>query len=265
MTTPPEASVSSPAGGAHTPIPYLPTASLIIVVVAVIGSVVDIILAKGAFDVILGENEFLSAVVATGIALVSVSIAVSGGIAIRRGHRSIGIVIMLSWLAIGVALAVMRWNRGTLDGDLENDGGDKILAIIMLAVFIAAGVEITDHGSRILAADAYLRTRSSRRAVARLARRRTAVVAQYGRVGLGLREFGEKRARAARQHDLAQNTIDELERELMAFARDRIAEALRDPAKTGLIRQPLAGEVTRDGVDASAEVDLTRDDGIGER
>ena len=56
---------------------------------------------------------------------------------------------------------------------------------------------------------------------------------------MALREFDEKRARAERQHDLAQSTIDHLELELMAFARDRIAEALAAPEKTGVIRQPV--------------------------
>lgn len=244
-------STTTPPPATRSPLPYLPTASVVILVVAILGSTIEVILAKGALDVVLNESEFISAITAIGLTVIAVGAAVSAGLALRHGHRLLGGIALTAWLLIGIALAYMRWNKGTFAGDIENSIADRALAMIMIAVYVAAGIEIAIHGSRLLAAGAYFRTRSAHRAVNRLIKHRTAVLAQYGRVSVSLKQFGEKRTRASRQHNLAQNTIDHLERELAAFTRDRIAEALAGPEHTGVIRQPVVGDIATERVDAA--------------
>ncbi|MGV9748312.1 hypothetical protein ACWDTG_25915 [Rhodococcus zopfii] len=246
MTTHPSRPIPvDTAAGARSGVPYLPMTSVIILVLAAVGTVIDVILAKGALDVVLNETEFISAITAIGIALIAVGTAAGAGLAARRRHGVVSVIAFIAWLMIGVALTSMRWNRNTLNGMDENLMSDKVLALLMLAVFIAAGVEISVHGSQLLVSDSFFATRSARRKIARIDRRRQRVVAQYGRVGLALRGLTEKRERAERQHEMAQFRIGHIEKELMAFARDRIAEALAHPEKTGLIRQPV--DIGNDG------------------
>lgn len=237
--------------GVWSKTPYLPTASVYILIAAVLGNIVDVILAKGALDVVLNESEFISLITAIGMALIAVVTAIGGGLALRHGNRPLAAAAFTAWFCIGLALATMRWNKDTLDGLPDNASSDKVLALLMLAVFVAAGIEVAIHGARIFTADNFFATRTARRTVRRIDKRRNTIAAQYARVGLELADHPEKRARAGRQHDMAQANIGHVQRELLAFARDRIAEALHDPSKTGVVRQPVVPYTPDEGDAAS--------------
>ncbi|MGN2635385.1 hypothetical protein ACWEKT_02560 [Nocardia takedensis] len=221
------------------PTPYFPFVSAVLLAAAIAGMIIDVILAKAAFDVIVNESEFVSALVATGVAGIAAVTALGGGLAWRHGHRLGGAALLAGWLLIGITLAALRWQRGSLEG-FANDPADRWIAMLMLAVFLAAGIEIATHGSALLDNDSYFAVRSARRAVAKIDRKRNRVAAEYGRIALALSRFPDIRDRARRQHEMAQQRIDSMERELHAYARDQVVEALRNSRNGGLTAQPVA-------------------------
>lgn len=220
--------------------PYLPTAHAVLLALAVIGMAVDILLVKAALDVVLNESQLVSACLAVGIALVAAATSAGGGYALRRGHRVVGSLTMCAWFVIGLSLALLRWNHGSLVSGGENTTRDMILALLMLCVYIAAGIEIAVSAGILLDRDIASRANSARRSLNRSERRRRRVAAQYARADRALSRIPDHRKRAARQHGTAQARINWIERELMAYSRDLVAEALASPASTGVIRQPRA-------------------------
>lgn len=221
--------------------PYLHVGVLLLLTLAVVGNSVDILLAKATLDVLMNENQFLSAIVAIGIAIVSIAAAAGGGYLLRRGKAIPGIIVLIAWFGIGVALALMRWNLGVINAD-GNTLGDRVLALLMIAVYLAAGVEIAVHGGALLDRPSALKAGSARRAIRRVDTRRNRVASQYARVDSTLSRFPQYRDRAKLQHQTAIDRIDHIENELMAFTRDQVAERLRDGAQTGVYRQPRVKE-----------------------
>lgn len=204
---------------------------------AIGGQAVDVMLAKGAFDIILNINETIDLAVAIAVSVIGAITALEAGIEMAAGHRVKAGVAGGGWAFIGIGMAYLRWNASALAS--TDSGGtpaaDHVLAVLMLALYLAAGVTIAFSAAKLWHPDRRA-LRASRRTIAHKSRKLGPLEAVYTRVSLLLATSKQERTAYATQRDHALEQVNALERELKAHARDRIALALANPRATGLIR-----------------------------
>lgn len=221
----------------------------------------DLVLIKSTFDHVLRNRESLSWLLAAGLTTASVAlmfisgsesrvIAAEGG---TRASRFKAALLVGAWVALGLGLFWLRWNAAGFTQAVVNYGGaqdssqpsrefyEQLLAVVMLAVYLATGSLAAADGFRLTNRAAT----ALRRARTKVAQLQPKVAEKSGRVKR-LREGLE-----LHQHDL--DTIEEhratahsarkaLIAELKEHARVQIAMQLANPSATdGIRHEPLGG------------------------
>ncbi|MEB0004017.1 hypothetical protein QN357_13885 [Cryobacterium sp. RTC2.1] len=219
-------------------------------IVLTVASLVDVALAKSAFDSALRLPEFMSWFVAVGFSLVAVAGAFIAGVQAKHGHPLLAALAILAPATIAIALFVLRTHPTTsaavgFQGQSSASAGleDTILAPVMLLVFIGTAVLAVIDGYHLTDP---LKTRTARvrdlRAVAA-----DTVSTKRGRV---VRIAEEK---IIAQHVLQQvpfelavalNALEATADEMKQWARVEIAQALGDPTATSGKTGPVAGVTT---------------------
>ncbi|TDX03235.1 hypothetical protein [Kribbella sp. VKM Ac-2566] len=212
----------------------------------------DLAVIKSTLDLALNLREFYSWLVAIGLTLGAITLAMAAGRLYRRStatgrsSTAVQIVVASAWAILGIALFVMRWRSGTFQVTTVTFGGaappqadqekqEHLLALLLAGVYLATGVIAWLDGHH-LTNDAAAGLRAARSQAANVAKRQAALEGLVAR----LTEHTEIHRHELVQVDAgAEQAVAELEAlalELKAFARYQIAVHLGDPAATGVVR-----------------------------
>lgn len=217
--------------------PFFLWLPLALLVAGVLLQAVDTLLAKAAFDVIVNQNETISALIAFALAGIGAVAAIETGIAIQSRHRIAAGFLGGLWALIGASMAWLRYNTETIAGADENSVGDGAIAILMLVLYLAAGAGIIYSMQKIWNPK-YRVLWSSRFGRWRVDRVLTKLEPRYARVHLTLEQLDGRRDTLGAELATGQVAVRTHAEELKARARLKIAELLGDTAKTSLYRQP---------------------------
>ncbi len=226
-------------------------------------SCADLIFIKGTLDLILDQQEAVSWTVAIVLTIGSVAIMVKAGYLYRKaqddGHgRGWILVLVAGWALLGVALVVMRFNGaewtssaiavegqvGAVDETAKHQG----IALLLGLIYISAGVFAYFEGMHDINPTA-IEYMSLRPRVARLI---DDITAQRGIVARAAEDLERAKGNLAALPDAraaAEGALRYRAEELMALARVRIANALGDPAATGITEiepNPFTAETGKD-------------------
>lgn len=212
----------------------------------------DLAVIKSTLDLALNLQQIYSWLVAIGLTLGAITLAMAAGRLFRRstatGRSStvVQIIVVLAWATLGIVLFVMRWNSGIFQTPTVTFGGaaapqgdpekqEHMLAMLLAGVYLATGVIAWLDGHH-LTNDAAAALRAARSQAAKAARRQAELEGLVAR----LTEHAEIHRHELVQVDAgAEGAVAELEalaQELKAFARYQVAVHLGDPAATGVVR-----------------------------
>lgn len=218
-------------------------------VVLLIVAAVDLIMFKTTLNLVLGEREFLSWMVAVGVTLAALASAVYAGQQVRTarasGVRGWAPLLFVAWALIGVALVYLRIKGGVLTpvgaayegtettANSETGAADSLVAVVLAVLYTATGVLAFVEGYLFTnpAASAYRRVKKQ------FEEKSAEVTTGINRV-VRLNENT-----TVHQHDLdniekqrlsARAAREALAAELKDHARVQIALNLGDPEATGV-------------------------------
>jgi hypothetical protein len=233
------ASPSMPAGIWHEPLGrHITITGVLLLLFGALLQAVDTWLLKQGMDVLLDDTVTMSLIIATAIGLGSFVAAVGTGIAIRAHHRNWAAVGLVSWAALGVTVAYIRWNLSTITYDgLNTPMSNHALGALMLALFVAAGVMIM-YDMQKLYNRARGQVRMSGWLVSRHSRRLASLQALANRLRreVALRDLRVK-AIEQRYFDRKDDNA-EFAAELRDLARLEILRHLGDESESGLVYAP---------------------------
>ena len=252
MSAPDTAAVRRSPWAAPHALSASPTASRLLLAARVAGlgvfALADVVMIKGTVDIVLQQSDAVSWFIAILLGLGAVAMATTTGhlarVAAEEGRSAtLAHLLVVGWLALGVALVALRANAATwtvppplvegvaapaFDEAAMHQGIAALLALLYLSSGVWAYVEGRQFNPVLMAFSA---------AQARLERYR---VQEIGQRALALRSAEDvQRARgqltelhAARQ--AAEAAWRALAEQLMTEARVRMAIHLGDPAATGI-------------------------------
>lgn len=216
------------------------------VVILAIASLVDVALAKNAFDVSLRLPEWLSWFVAIGVGLIAVSAAFGAGIQTRRRAFPMAVAMGLAVVLIAAALYVLRAGTAaagsspafeTTSEPLTGSTNESILAPVMLLIFLAVAVLAFADGWRLSDPD-----RSAYWALTELLDETASAHAdKTGRVVRLHEEISGQLAvfhRIDADRAVALAALKAVADELREWSRIEIARELGDPRSTSAIHNP---------------------------
>jgi hypothetical protein len=226
----PDAQTNDPYG------PYLPVVSLVLLAIGVVIVCLDVLFAKSVFDVLVNENETISWLLAFGVSLVGAASAICAGIATAEKRPKSAALLLMVWALIGVAMATVRCFKGSI---VEDDvaAKDIVLALVMVGVYLG-GVALYFHAREVWRPQ-HFAMMSARRAVRRAEQRRRTVEAVYCGVQHELSDVDNARPRICHELQTVLASIDAMQRQLHAVARDRLVLRLADPRQSSLFRSPI--------------------------
>jgi hypothetical protein len=223
----------------------------------------DMGMIKSTIDRLLGLPERWSWLIAVGLTVATLNLPMITGKLYRRsratGHSTSAIqsILLMAWFLIGASLLLMRWyaaailpGQVTFEGqpaDSGEAGMDRLVAIVLAAVYVATGALAWAEGY-LLTNDAAATRRGSSRSARKLTSKRAKSEARLTRFA---------QTAAAHRHELktlddakrtAHQAVDGLIEHLKAHARVQAAHHLADPAATGITRlRPSRGRNTAAG------------------
>jgi hypothetical protein len=209
----------------------------------------DVIFIKTTIDIVLLSADAISWLVAVLLAIGAVVMAVTTGhlahVAAAEGRRALPAhLLIIGWLALGVALVAMRFNaaawtatpiqvEGVAAPAFDEAAMHRGMAVLLALIYLASGLWGYVEGRHLFNpfAQAYVASLLHRPALA------ARVISQGGLVNLYVEDLRRGRQQvealiATRR--AAENARRSLAAELMAEARVRIANSLSDPASTGI-------------------------------
>jgi hypothetical protein len=214
-----------------------PRIPLVLLLVGLVLQAVDMLLAKNAFDVLVNVNEVVSWLVAVATAGIGALTAIGAGIALRSRHRMAAVLLLVAWTIIGVAMALIRYNTGTIQGDDGNTTADRVLAGLMLALYLGAGADICYQATKLWN-PARARMRKAKRTITGIDRRLPSLEATYARVTNALGRTTTQEHLQREQYLSALAYVESQERKLKNIARITLLELLGDPKHSAVYRQP---------------------------
>lgn len=223
------------------------------IAVLVVASLVDIALAKNAFDVALRLSEAMSWFVAGGVGLIAVAGAFVSGTLAKHRAWPIAVAVLVAPVLVGIALYVLRAGSADTQATVGFEGGsgsltgaadESILAPVMLLVFVATTILAFADGWRLTDPE-----RSRFRALTHTDDALTGALAEkMGRVARLHEELAIHVAVLSRIDDdreIAIKALESVADELREWARIEVARVLGDPRSTSAIHAP-APRVTTD-------------------
>lgn len=215
--------------------PYLPVVSLVLLGFGVVIVCLDVLFAKGVFDVLVNENETVSWMLAFGVSLAGAAAAITAGMKAADGQPRAAALLLAAWVLIGTGMAGVRCFRGVIvEDDLATK--DIVLAFVMIFVYLG-GLALYFHARDVWRPRVFA-LMHARRKLNRTIRRRGEVEGAYVGALHELADVDNGRPRIAHELATVQNTIDAMQRKLHAVARDRIVLRLADPRQASLFRSP---------------------------
>ncbi|TDO48248.1 hypothetical protein EV651_12314 [Kribbella sp. VKM Ac-2571] len=238
---------------------YLGAAAAAVVLVAA----ADMGMIKSTIDRLLGLPPRWSWLIAVGLTVAALNLPLIAGKLYRRskatGHSTTPIqsVLLVAWFLIGASLLVMRWYAAAIlpgqvsfegqPADPSEAGTDRLVAIVLAAVYVATGALAWAEGY-LLTNDAAATRRAAGRSARKLTSKRAESEAKLTRLAQTATAHRQELKTLADAERTAHKAVDGLIEHLKAHARVQAAHHLADPAATGITRlRPSRGRNTAAG------------------
>lgn len=232
--TPAVPSTTSPAPGLATgPLPWITLIGGIIIQFA------DVMLAKAILDVVLNISVTVSWAIAICLSLAADLAAMGAGHARAAGKKDDMWFDLVAWAALGLSMFFVRWFGAALTADPDpNPTADKVLAVVMLALYSAAGAACI-HASQVIFDPVRINYHTANRTIRKLRARLQKLDPTYTRIYRTLETArSERKIYKEERAEQANATADALEATLKDWARQQILMHLSSPTAAPLVRAP---------------------------
>lgn len=194
----------------------------------------DVLLAKNTFDVAARDAEYVSWIIAFGVAVAAVFIAFAAGKERRKGHRATHRLYVALWLALGAGMAVLRFAEALMEGYVE--AGEMLLAAFIFVLYLVAGAKLMQTAYD-LTNPKRAQLAAARRAERKASRKLQRVEASYARVHQTLAEWHHREEALTAAADSLKDQAATHGFELKQRARNEVAAKLGRVESTGVYRQ----------------------------
>ncbi|WP_338481345.1 hypothetical protein [Rhodococcus sp. DN22] len=213
-------------------------------------SFVDVILLKALADVVVNDDSgggILSWMLAIGVSGIGLVVAASAGMMQhdeKPGYRA----TLAAWLTIGAAVACLRALTGQFTGDNSHMLSDIAQAVLMLALYIAAGWRMTTLAPEVLDTNRHELATAKRVRDRAIGGRQARLEEQYTRHHQAARRCDDARIQVDRDLQYVERLIAAYRDQLNALARNEITKAMANPEDaSGIYRSAVNGNPGRDG------------------
>lgn len=224
--------------GEVEPVADFPVGAIVMVFLAAAVLYVDVALLQPIFEVLVNDDRVVR-MLAVGFVVGSAVTAAAFGVQLAKGRRGWAALTGFAWVLIAGGTTFVRAHHEEIVGELGSHY-DPWLAVLTASLLLASAVDIAIYAPTLLGPRGYLAFVVLRIKLWWLSWRRGRAIARRTSDERFLAQLAEERDRTGRLHEIAQQRIAFLERELYAFSRDRVVEALGHPRNGGLIAQPIA-------------------------
>lgn len=237
--------VTHPHEGARPPQPGHPAVARffqrygpLLIAVGVAAQSADVMLAKQVFNLTMGDAEWASWMVAVSLTAAAAISSMATAIANRLEHRTGHTIAMVIWLALGVALALIRIAEPILTGGKGNhiNIGGAAMAVLIFVLYLGAGHVIQLSVGEMFQ-PALMEEKSTRRHKEKVARRLHTKEGELTQAESILTGYARSRAHLASELTEQIAEVAANATELKQRARLELAAVMKRPEATGVYRQ----------------------------
>lgn len=214
---------------------YFPVVPLLLLLGGVLALGADMLFSKSLFDLATNQSEAASWVISFAIALASTIVAATAGAHMKNAKRTTFWVAGSLWFLMGVVVAVLRASMHLMTGDPSTLMTDRVIAVVMFAIYLGAGTDIMIQASK-LADRRYLALWGSKLELWRTTRKLARLQSQLDRTDDVAKRLNEELERLDEEVTIQNRMLNEIEETYKQRARLRIAFHLGDPEATELYR-----------------------------